>query len=136
MSFTSIVKNEVSKLEINEIESRSELSALMHSNSKELKIITENASVARRCFKIIKDIYGISSLITVRKGYNYHKNYLYIIEINQKKDLIKKDLNINLNIPEDYITDDEQLLRAYLRGLFLICGSINDPKKSRYHLEF
>ena len=27
-------------------------------------------------------------------------------------------------------------MRAYLRGLFLITGSVNDPKKSRYHLEF
>ena len=25
---------------------------------------------------------------------------------------------------------------AYLRGIFEICGSINDPKTSRYHLEF
>ncbi|MBD9085188.1 DNA-binding protein WhiA [bacterium] len=35
-----------------------------------------------------------------------------------------------------YIYSDEQLARAYLRGVFLSCGSINDPKKSRYHLEF
>ena len=27
-------------------------------------------------------------------------------------------------------------MRAYLRGLFLSVGSVNDPKKSRYHLEF
>ena len=27
-------------------------------------------------------------------------------------------------------------MRAYLRGLFLVTGSINDPKTSRYHLEF
>ena len=31
---------------------------------------------------------------------------------------------------------DEYLLRAYLRGTFLSVGSVNDPKKSRYHLEF
>ena len=31
---------------------------------------------------------------------------------------------------------DDSLTRAYLRGVFLSCGSINDPKKSRYHLEF
>ena len=29
-----------------------------------------------------------------------------------------------------------ELTRAYLRGVFLAIGSINDPKKSRYHLEF
>ena len=28
------------------------------------------------------------------------------------------------------------MIGAYLSGLFLACGSINDPKTSRYHLEF
>ena len=44
--------------------------------------------------------------------------------------------NKYLNIPLEYITSDDDLLRAYLRGLFLVTGSINDPKTSRYHLEF
>ncbi|MDD2391988.1 MAG: DNA-binding protein WhiA [Bacilli bacterium] len=136
MSFTGIVKNEVSKLEIQEIECITELSSLFRTSSKDLKLITENASVARRCFKMIKDTYGIRAVITVRKGYNYSKNYIYIIEIKDKEELIKKDLCLDQNIPSDYIIDDEQLLRAYLRGLFLSCGSINDPKTSRYHLEF
>lgn len=136
MSFTGIVKNEVSKLEIQEIECITELSSLFRTSSRDLKLITENASVARRCFKMIKDTYGIRAVITVRKGYNYSKNYIYIIEIKDKEELIKKDLCLDQNIPSDYIIDDEQLLRAYLRGLFLSCGSINDPKKSRYHLEF
>lgn len=136
MSFTGIVKNEVSKLEIQEIECITELSSLFRTSSRNLKLITENASVARRCFKMIKDTYGIRAVITVRKGYNYSKNYIYIIEIKDKEELIKKDLCLEQNIPSDYIIDDEQLLRAYLRGLFLSCGSINDPKKSRYHLEF
>ena len=26
--------------------------------------------------------------------------------------------------------------KAFLKGLFLSCGSINDPKKNQYHLEF
>ena len=136
MSFTGIVKNEVSKLEINEIESISELSAIFRTSSKDLVITTENNSLARRCYKMIKDVYGISCTITVRKGYNYNKNYLYLIGVNQKKDIIYKDLNIDMNIPSDYIVDDKELLRAYLRGVFLGCGSINDPKTSRYHLEF
>ena len=29
----------------------------------------------------------------------------------------------------------EKEIRAYLRGVFLTCGSINDPKTSRYHME-
>ena len=40
------------------------------------------------------------------------------------------------SVPKNYIIDDSDLKRAYLRGLFMAAGSINDPKKSRYHLEF
>ena len=57
MSFTSIVKNEVSKLELEEIEKITELSALIKNTSvitNNIKIVTENASVARRIFTLIR----------------------------------------------------------------------------------
>ena len=41
-----------------------------------------------------------------------------------------------INIPRIYIYEDDDDKKAYLRGLFLSTGSINDPKTSRYHLEF
>lgn len=139
MSFTSTVKNEVSKLDINQAESITELSAIVKNIgiiSSTIKITSENSSVARRIFNLVKDTYHINPRITVRRGFNFNKNYIYIIEIQSKMDLIKEDLSINTNIPSNYIYDDEELLKAYLRGLFLSVGSINDPKKSRYHLEF
>ena len=46
------------------------------------------------------------------------------------------DNNKILTVPKKFIVDDDFLSRAYIKGLFLECGSINDPKKSRYHLEF
>ena len=137
MSFTSIVKNELSKLEIDKIEAISELSAILKNSStidKNIKILTENASVARHIFKLFKDIYDISLKITVRQGYNYNKNFLYILETSNIN-LIIKDLGLDSNIPFDYLVSDDILKRAYLRGVFIACGSINDPKKSRYHLE-
>ena len=140
MSFTSIVKNELSKLELNKVEGITELSAILRNNAlindSEIKITTENSSVARHIFNLIKDIYNVTSKITVRHGYNYNKNYMYILEIKEKKSLIVKDLSLNTNIPNDYIVDDDILTRIYLRGVFISSGSINDPKKSRYHLEF
>ena len=140
MSFTSIVKNELSKLELNKIEAISELSAILKNNSiitsDSIKITTENSSVARHIFQNIKKLYLVTPKITVRKGYNYNKNYMYILELKNKKDLIVKDLSLNTNIPESYIFDDDTLTRSYLRGVFIASGSINDPKKSRYHLEF
>jgi len=59
-----------------------------------------------------------------------------------KKDFILKDLSLLndmgyfINIPKEYIVGDDELKKAYLRGCFLASGSINNPKTSRYHLEF
>lgn len=143
MSFTSIVKNEVSKLEFIETENLSELSAIIRNIGiidENIKVMTENASVARRIYNLVKNIYNINCKVTVRRGYNFNKNYIYITEINKKNELILSDLSIskndNDNIPKEYIYDDIDLIKAYLRGVFLSTGSINDPKKSRYHLEF
>ena len=139
MSFTSIVKNELSKLELEQIEKISLLSAILKNNSQidnKIKISTENSSLARYIFTLIKDLYSITPRITVRKGYNYNKNFIYILEITDKKDVIIEDLSLDKKIPEEYIYDDDNLTRIYLRGVFVSCGSINDPKKSRYHLEF
>ena len=144
MSFTSIVKNEVSKIDSLEAENIAELSAIIHNSeisNKQIKLYTENASVARRIYKLIKDLFNEYAKITIRKGYNYNKNLIYILEINNGIFDILKSLAIYsddklLDIPNDYIIDDMDTMRAYLRGLFLISGSINDPKKSRYHLEF
>ena len=139
MSFTSTVKNELSKLELEQVEKISLLSAILKNSAtidKSIKISTENSSLARHIFALIKELYSITPRITVRKGYNYNKNLIYILEIKEKKDIIIKDLSLDKKIPEEYIYDDDNLTRIYLRGVFLSSGSINDPKKSRYHLEF
>jgi DNA-binding protein WhiA len=138
------VKNEASKLETLEPEKISELSAIIVNIAgidKKIQLTTENASVARRIFNLIKDLYGLNCKLTVRHGYNFNRNYLYLLEINYKVSKILNDLSVyeeehKLDFPKDYILADEELKRAYLRGLFLAIGSINDPKKSRYHLEF
>lgn len=139
MSFTSTVKNELSKLELTKVEEISLLSAILKNNAqidKKIKISTENSSLARHIFILIKDLYSLTPKIIVRKGYNYSKNLIYILEIKDKINIIVKDLSLDKIIPENYIIDDDSLTRIYLRGVFLSCGSINDPKKSRYHLEF
>ena len=139
MSFTGIVKNELSKLEFEKAENLSELAAILKNSSElnnTIKIYTENSSVARLIFNLIKELYKINSKITVRKGYNYNKNYIYILEITGKIEEIKKDLSLDKLIPDKYLIDDDVLIRSYLRGVFISCGSINDPKKSRYHIEF
>ena len=141
MSFTANVKAELCSLNITELEKISELSAIINNIAEVneiIKINTENIAVFKHIYDLIFDIYHIKSRIIVRKGYNFNSNYLYILEINQNVQNILDDLSIKKigkNIPNDYLIDDFELFRAYLRGIFIATGSINDPKTSRYHLE-
>ena len=145
MTFSTEVKNEVTKLESTKLELISELSGVVRNSSEiepHIKIIIENNSVARRIFKLFKDIYEVTPIITVRQRYGFNKGINYILEIKHKNHEILNDLSIidkdnnYLNIPKTYIVNDEELIRAYLRGLFISTGSINDHKTSRYHIEF
>ena len=139
MSFTSRTKDELSKLEFTNMENISELSAIIQSNAvitDKITLITENSSVARRIYTLIKKIFNINSKITIRKGYNYSKKLHYILEINQNVNRVLKTLGIKKEKPDTFIYADDDLVRAYLKGVFIMCGSINDPKTSRYHLEF
>ena len=137
MSFTSNIKSEITKQKFDKPEQISLLSGIIRNEFVEdtIKITNENKDVANLIFNIIQKEYQIIPKITVRKGYNYNKNYIYMIEVNKKVEEIKKDLSIDKSTPNTYITDDDNLTRAYLKGLFLAKGSINDPKTSRYHLE-
>ena len=138
MSFTASVKDEVSKLECTETEKISELSAIVQNSdyTSFIKIVTENNSVARLIYSLFKDLFNVHSRVSVKKGYNYNKKMLYTLEVKNKVDDISKALGIGINSPEKFIYADEDLLQAYLKGVFLMKASVNDPKTSRYHLEF
>ena len=146
MTFSSKIKQEISMIECARAEYLSELSGIIRTNAEikiyNIKIQTENKFVANRIFGLFKILFDINLNITLRKNYNFKKNEIYVLEL--KRDTLKvlrdlgivNDKNQFLMIPNSEILDDEELRRAYLRGVFLVCGSLNDPKKSRYHLEF
>lgn len=143
MSFTMVVKDEASKIETTRLEDISELSAIIRiagNINNNINVTIENNAVARRVFKLFKEIYGISPSITVRNK-KLGRGLTYILNINNKVKEILEDLSIidnnkYLSIPKEYLISDEEQLRAYLRGVFLVSGSVNDPKTSRYHMEF
>lgn len=145
MSFTTNIKNEISKLEFIKSESISELSGFVRNNgsynTEKIELITENITVAKRIYSLVKKIYNISCIIEAKKNNNFSKNNLYIIIINSQVNEILEDLSVidnngqKLSKPKEYIIASEEEIRAYLRGVFLSKGSINDPKTSRYHLE-
>ena len=146
MTFSGKIKEEISKTEIDKIEAISELSGILCTNADiklySIRVQTENLNAANRIFKIVKDVYNVTSNITVRKNYNFKKNEIYIIEIKKNVPEIIKDIGligetgfIISEIPNEEIVADENLKSAFIRGCFLISGSVNDPKTSRYHLE-
>ena len=146
MTFSSKIKQEVSTTECTRAEYLSELSGIIRTSADikiyNIKIQTENKFVANRIFGLFKILYDINLNISLRKNYNFKKNEIYVLEL--KKDTLKvlrdlgivSDKNELLRIPSESLLDDEELKRAYLRGVFMVSGSLNDPKTSRYHLEF
>ena len=146
MSFATNIKNEISKLEISKLENIAELSGFMRNNGSyttdEINLVTENATVAKRVYLLVKDIYDVICETSTKKNNHFAKNNLYLINIKDKAEIILKDLSIiddnnnKLESPEEYILGSEEEIRAYLRGSFLSKGSVNDPKTSRYHLEY
>ena len=142
MSFSTTIKDEVTRIDANKEELISELSAIVRNSAiidENITIYVENNGVARRIFKLFKNVYEITPIITVRKKY-FSSGLSYILIIKNNVTEILDDLSVvkdgkYLNIPYDYIYGDEDLIRAYLRGVFLVTGSVNDPKTSKYHLE-
>lgn len=146
MSFTTNIKNEIINLEYHETELIAELSAIINISAKikreKIDIYIENIGVSRRIYKILKDLFQAEITLEKEKINRLNKNYLIHIEIKDKEKKILKALCIineegkRLYIPKNYICDSLEEKKSYLRGAFLICGSLNDPSTSRYHLEF
>ncbi len=135
MTFTTRIKEEITLLPINPIEARNEISAIIKYDAKlennKIVITVENASVARRIYKNIKELFNINSKIIIRNQKRFRIKQIYILEINEKVDFIYSTLKIN-NL---YLETQEDKI-AFLRGVFMACGSISDPSTSGYHLEF
>ena len=145
MSFTSNIKNEIVTIQYSESENIAELSAILNIGAKieddKFEIFTENVSVARRIYTLIKDTYHVDIEMDTSGVNSLRKNRLVLLMVKEKLGLILSDLCIVLDgkriyVPHSYLIDEIKDKQAYLRGVFMMCGSINDPKTSRYHAEF
>lgn len=146
LSFSMKVKSEIVKTNSTKTEKIALLSAYIRNNAvitnESILINTENLEISKYIFDLINELYLVRPVITVRKSFNFKKGVSYLLKISQKRDLILKDLSlINsegyfINAPREYIVEDIEDKKAYLSGLFLATGSVNDPKTARYHLEF
>lgn len=144
MSFSGRLKDEICSLPSNPVSLFSELHAIIRYDaevSKNLISFTfENPAVARRVFKDIKESFNISSHVIVRRQKKLRAKPIYIIEIREQINSILERFGIMHNgkkcdIDRDYFSDPEEMV-AFIRGAFLVRGSITDPSTSGYHLEY
>lgn len=155
MSFSHEVKEELARIYEGDRSGKlAELSALMHTcGSIEIhgmkgiaaRISSENAAIIKKVYMLIKDVFGFKQEVCIKRNRQLTKHNLYFITVEGENAfkimtecgiiLIAEDGSwiINNKIV-DGIVDDEKRKRAYLRGAFLGCGSLNDPEKG-YHME-
>ena len=137
MTFTTQIKEEITKEENNNIEDLTSLCTYLKFNATleedKMTVMVVNASVARWVFKLLKTNYNVLIRLTTRTMKRFKARNLYILEVKEKLDLIYKDID---NIFKEINTSSDEEKKAFLKGMFLACGSINDPKKNQYHLGF
>lgn len=146
MSFTKRVKEEIVGLMGTKSENIASLSAFFRTNAKlddnKIVLFTELLGVAKWIEELLRDIYKVEVSIEVVKSSTLNKNNIYIICVYNKSDFILQDLSVVdeskdfLEVPKDYIISDKEEIKAYVKGVFLSKGSVNDPKTAQYHLEF
>lgn len=144
MTFTTRIKEEAANLPIDRLSALPELSAFIRYDALledgKITLVIENGAVARRIYKLIKELYSINVAIIIRNQKRFRVKQIYILEITTNVDKILENLNIikdNKRVsPDNYFLDTTEDKVAFIRGLFLACGSVSDPATSGYHLEF
>ena len=144
MTFTTRLKEEITSNNIDKISSLVELAAFIRYTGQikknKITLTMENAGVARRIYKDIKNNFAVNINITIRNQKRFRVKQIYILEIAEKVESILESLNIYKNgrktLPDEYFLESEEDKIAFLKGAFMACGSINDPSSAGYHLEF
>lgn len=151
MSFTSEVKDELSRVEPKrECCPKAELAALvrvegtLHITGRErftLELATETAPVARKVIKLLHELYGLKTELTVRRSV-LHKTNNYLITVPSQSNLtsaladlgvLDESLGIAYGVPAR-LTRRDCCAVSYLRGAFLGGGFVADPHGD-FHFE-
>ena len=92
-----------------------------------VKVRTENLSVARKYFTLLRKTFNIEVETLVSRNKN-HENVSYIIIVKNHDDVMEILQGSN------WVDRDSCCRRAFIRGAFLAVGSMSNPEKS-YHIE-
>ena len=145
MSYTVEIKEEISSINSTKSEMIAELSGFVRNNgnieNNVLSLTTENEFTIERLKSFFKNLYEVDLNVEIKDNLNFSKKNLYLLKLTIKTEKILQDIgyysneNEYLETPPTYIVGANEEIRAYLRGVFLCTGSINNPKTSRYHME-
>lgn len=145
MSYSYDVKEDILKLNTDAASHHVELEALLRngseviiSNPVRLIFSTSNRQLLRYFIKLIKEKYPhIEYAMESREQQKLKHQMIYdCIIVNIAKQIIE-DYHIlePVSFEKDHILKTPALMQGYLRGAFLIKGSVNHPRTSNYHLE-
>ena len=97
-----------------------------------IKFATENLTVAKKCYILIKRVFHTVPDIKVSGQHSYN---IYLLEEAVAEDFVKVIRVMDgALLVADCLIERQCCKRAFLRGVFLTTGSITDPH-SGYHLE-
>ncbi len=140
MSFTGTVKNEITTLKITETAKIALISGFFRNNYQIIKdsitISSENDAVITYLKELLDSYEEVSYSEELLDNNNFSKNKLKALVIVDGDNFIKETFSLDSEVVPSYLVESDDEVRGYLRGVFLSSGSINDPKTSRYHLEF
>lgn len=147
MSFSGEVKEELSRqvaasrhcciAEIAAIISSCGEVVTQRNGSYSLKVHTENLTVARKYFILIRKTFQVDMEILVKRNVLLRKSKNYFIYIRSQHDVDKvlKAAKLKNDLMPNYlVTQNTCCKRAFIRGVFLAGGSVTDPAKT-YHFE-
>lgn len=139
ITFTISLKEEIAKNDFNIIEARCELEGFLNSvakfNKNEISVTLENASIARRIYKELKEIYNVNVSVIIRIQKRFKVKQIYILTVKEKIKFIKESIKLDNKVKlEKFVTEEEK--NAFLQGAFLAVGNISNPSTSGYHLEY
>lgn len=109
-----------------------------------IKIVTENVLVARKFYTLLKEAFDINGEVAIGTAKHPGKNNNYTVIVRKNDYAVKllkafKIMDDSMKLSEDMMVGNlvfQQACckRAFIRGAFLVAGSISDPNKF-YHFE-
>ena len=147
MSFSNVVKNELSRIETNDAaDDKAELLGLLRMSGAivirgmnvGIHFSTENAALARRVLHMLKNNYQVQTEVVITRSRRLKKNNRYQVHVIPAPQVAKamdelQLLSVESDLKNPLLTS-HNCKRTFLRGAFLGGGSISRPT-SDYHLE-